>query len=387
MPNTLDPLIITLLAKGVQVLRETALMPMLVNQEYSEIAKRKGQTIDVPVSKAKTPYNVTPSHQDKQPGNSEQLYERVTLDQWKGLDFYLTDAERTRIAKEETFMPQQAAECVRGLANAVNEDILSKYTRIFGFTGTPGTTPFSNATDRTAAKDATNLYATLSDQLCPILGRTAVIDTVAQAEALALPYFANADKAGDTQVIRAASLGTKFGIDWYVESAIPYHTAGAPGGAPTVSGAHAAAAADRSDTLAVTAGGAAGTFNAGDVITIAGHSQTYVVTADAALDGLGDGSISIAPGLQAALAGGEAITVKGNHRVNLGFHREAFALATAPFEVDDMPGVESQWVRDPVTGLVLRLEKRRQYKQTVWEFDILWGSQCVRPEFAVRLAG
>jgi hypothetical protein len=44
-------------------------------------------------------------------------------------------------------------------------------------------------------------------------------------------------------------------------------------------------------------------------------------------------------------------------------------------------------VTDPESGLSMRLEISRQYKQTVWEFDILWGVALVRPEWAVRLIG
>jgi hypothetical protein len=130
-----------------------------------------------------------------------------------------------------------------------------------------------------------------------------------------------------------------------------------------------------------------GTFKQGDIITIAGHTQTYTVLADATADGSGDATLTIAPGLQVALAGSEAITLKASHVVNLGFTREAFALVTAPFESDSMGNAEIASMRDPVTGLVLRLEVKRQYKQTKWEFDILWGSACLRPEFAARLAG
>ena len=44
-------------------------------------------------------------------------------------------------------------------------------------------------------------------------------------------------------------------------------------------------------------------------------------------------------------------------------------------------------VSDPETGLSLRLEVTRQYKQTMWEFDILWGVKLVRPELVVAIHG
>jgi hypothetical protein len=386
--NTLTALINTILARGLLVLRETALMPMLVNREYSLTPRVKGQTIDVPVSRASGTYDVTPSHTDKQASDTDVDYVAISLNKWKGADFYLTDQERTRIMKEDFFLPSTVQEKVRALANDVNADILSQYYEIYGLVGTAGTTPFSDATDRTAAKDATLLTAKLDDQLAPKVGRFGLIDTNAEAEALALPYFAHADKAGNTNVIELANLGTKFGMQWFVENAIPKHTAGVPGGTPAVDGAHAAAANELTDTLGVASMTVTtGTYKKGDIITIAGHTQQYAVLADATADGTGDATLTIAPGLQVALSGGELITLVASHTVNLAFTRECFAFATAPFEADIMPGVIVSSMRDPVTGIVMRLEVKRQYKQTKWEFDILWGSKCVRPRYGARLAG
>lgn len=389
MSNTLTPLIHTILARGLTVLRETALLPMLVNQEYSLAPKQKGQTIDVPVSKRSATYPISPSNVDKAASNTTIEYIPVTLDQWVGADFHLTDAERTRITKEDHFLPLTVQEKIRALANDVNAHVLSKYWKIYGYVGTAGQTPFSNATDRTAAKDGTQLAAKLDAQLAPRIGRVALINTDAEAEALALPYFAHAEKAGDTNVIELAKLGQKFGLSWFVESAIGSHTAGSPGAGVQIDGAHTAAPNELTSTLKIkTMTATTGDFHQGDVFTIAGHTQTYTVLELATADGSGKvAALSVAPGLKVNLAGDELITLKASHVVNLGFTRECFALVTAPFESDSMGNADIASMRDPVTGLVLRLEVKRQYKQTKWEFDILFGSACVRPEFGVRLAG
>jgi len=389
MSNTLTPLVHKIVARGLTVLRESALLPMLVNQEYSLAPKQKGQTIDVPVSKRSSTYPISPSNVDKAAEDTTIEYVPVTLDQWIGADFYLTDAERDRIDKDEYFLPATIQEKIRALANAVNAHILSKYWKIYGYVGTAGTTPFSNATDRTAAKDGAMLAAKLDAQLAPRTGRVALINPDAEAEALALPYFAHAEKSGDTNVITAATLGQKFGLQWFVESAIGTHTAGAPGTTAAVDGAHTKSPNNLTATLDVKGMTAStGTYKRGDIITIAGHTQTYTVLADATASAAGKvAGLQIAPGLQVDLAGDDVISIKASHVVNLGFTRECFALVTAPFETDNLGTTEIASVRDPVTGLVLRLEVKRQYKQTKWEFDILFGAACVRPEFGVRLAG
>ena len=67
---------------------------------------------------------------------------------------------------------------------------------------------------------------------------------------------------------------------------------------------------------------------------------------------------------------------------------DAFALATRPLvasSADLAMGSNIMSMTDPQTGLSLRLEVQRQYKQTTWEFDILYGVKCVRPEFACKV--
>lgn len=156
----------------------------------------------------------------------------------------------------------------------------------------------------------------------------------------------------------------------------------------TGNGVHPADATALTDTLAVDGLTiTTGTYLKGDIITVAGHSQTYTVLADATASGSGEVTLTIAPGLKAAVADDAAVTLKASHTVNLGFYSEAFAFATAPFESDLMDNVIVGSLRDPISDIVLRLEVNRQYKQTKWEFDILWGSKCVRPQYAARLLG
>jgi hypothetical protein len=361
-------------------------MPRLVNIGYSPTPKQKGKTVEVPYSVAKQAYDITPSNTPKDASDSTMKSRQITLDKWKGADFGLTDKERTQIMKEKDFLPLHATEAVRAIANQVNADVLALYTQVFGFVGTPGTTPFSNTTDRTAAKDATLLSTKLNDQLCPKYNRKAVIDTTAEAEALALPQFSHLDKSGDRDVLNLASIGTKYAFDWFSENAIPTHAAGTLTGDPTVTGANSVEATtinltcDSDDQV---------NLKKGDIITFAGDSQTYAVGADVTIANSNTGDVTISPGLKIATTGGEAVAVKGSHTVNLGFQPEAFALAVAPFEDDsvDKEITHIEYLRDPVTNLILRLEISRQYKQTVWEFDMLYGCELVRPEFAARLAG
>ena len=124
-----------------------------------------------------------------------------------------------------------------------------------------------------------------------------------------------------------------------------------------------------------------------DIFTIAGDSQTYVVTADITL-AVGNTTVAIAPALRKATAGAEAVTLKASHRVNLAFHRDAIAFASRPF-ADRTEGLGNmiQAASDPVSGVSLRLEVSREHKRTRFSYDMLYGATLIRPEFATRLAG
>ena len=138
-------------------------------------------------------------------------------------------------------------------------------------------------------------------------------------------------------------------------------------------------------TVAVTGG--TGDFVVGDLISFAGHDQTYVVTAGGAASG---STLSIAPSLQVDVAGSAAITVTADHELNLAFHRDAIAFVTRPLASDPDANALGSIVRsisDPESRLTLRLEITRQNKQTNWSWDILYGYAVIRRELGARFLG
>ena len=124
----------------------------------------------------------------------------------------------------------------------------------------------------------------------------------------------------------------------------------------------------------------------GDILTIAGDAQTYVVTEAVSL-AVGNTAVKIYPGLARATTGSEAVTVSGSHVMNLAFHRDAIAFATRPL-MDSANGLGNliQSAVDPVSGLSLRLEVSREHKRTRFSYDILYGADVVRRELGCRIA-
>lgn len=370
MANTLTAVTPKLLAQGLMALREFAVMPRLVNREYDEMAGMQGSTIDVPIpsaiqAQAVSPNNVSPSTADVSPTSVP-----IVLDQWFEAPFYMTDKDMLEAMNGA--IPMQASEAIKSLANNVDNYLLGLYPKFYGAVGTAGTTPFATTT-----ADATNLRKILHKQLAPNSDRYVVMDPDAEAAALNLRAFQDASYSGSVQAIIEGDLNRKLGFQWFMDQNVPTHTAGA-GTGYLINGTMVLG----TKTLVVDTG--TGTVVVGDIITIAGHAQTYTVTTA----GTTVTALAIEPGLQAVPADNAAVTIKGDHVVNLGFHRDAIAFATRPLEQDTGGlGVISQSEVDPLTGLALRLEITREHKRTRFSYDILYGAEVVRRELGARLFG
>ena len=376
MSNSLANVIPKLLAQGLLALRENAVMPLLVNRGYEVLAGNKGSTIEVPVPSAIAVADVTPGHAPTAGSDSSPTAVSIPLDQWKEATFYLTDKDIAEVMTGT--IPMQASEAIKALANWVDGYIMGLYLGVYGYIGTAGTTPFASTTAQ-----ATGARKTLNNQLAPLDDRRFVIDADAEANALDLRAFQDASWAGTIAAIEDGKLNRKLGFQWFMDQNVVTHTAGT--GASATTDATGYALGVKTVTLA-SAG--TGTVLVGDIITFAGDTQTYAVTAGDA-DVSGGGTLSFEPGLKVAIAtSATAITLKATHVVNLAFHRDAFAFASRPLTVDagTVPGMIQSAV-DPVTGLALRLEVTRQHKQTKYSFDLLCGGQLVRRELACRVAG
>jgi len=394
MANTLAAIMPKILARSLSVLRERAVMPRLVNSSYSQEAAQKGDTIDVPIPTAVGTMDVVPSSVPPIPTDFAARKVQIPLDQWRQTNpFHLTDKDLVEIDRNKHYLPMQVGEAIRSLASFVNKTIIDDYKRIYTAVGDPTQIPFGV----NGVKDATAARKALSINLAPRDNRRGVIDFEAEASALALSEFSDANKIMSANVRIEGEIGRKYGIDWIADDDVPTHITGA---APLVGGiAVANAAGYAADPTALTSAihvdGHTADPAPGDVFTFAGHAQQYVVRSIANSTIIGAGptfqsDLVVSPGLKAAVVDNEAMTFVASHKVNLVFHRDAFAFATRPLvsaTMDVSFGSEIISMQDPQTGLVIRLEASRQHKQVVWEFDILFGRRLIRPELATRLMG
>lgn len=388
MANTLTEVIPQLLAQGLMALRENAITPQLINRGYESMAGEKGSTIDVPIPSAIAVQDVNPNSTPATTADIGPTSVSLVMDQWKEAPFYLTDKDLLEIMNGT--IPMQASEAIKALGNTVDVALLGLYKDIYGFAGTPGTTPFASSTG-----SATAVRKVLHNQLCPMMDRRMVIDPDAEANALNLRAFQDVNFAVSSADIQGGNMPRKLGFNFYMDQNVVSHTAGSIGGTPATTPTYVTLASHSAGAtqIGVTVGGTNGlSLTHGDILTFTGDSQTYVVKAAVSASASSTATIRIAPALQSTLLSSATITVKGTsgtaYAQNMGFHRDAFAFASRPL-ADNTQGLGNliQSAVDPVTGLTLRLEISREHKRTRFSYDILYGLKTIRAALACRLWG
>jgi hypothetical protein len=284
-----------------------------------------------------------------------------------------------------TINRDRMAQAIRTLTNEVETDLAALHIYASRAYGTYNTTPFGTAAD---LSDFANSRKILDDNGAPqsdmhmVLGSTAVANIRGKQSGLF-----KINEAGTDQLLRFGVLGDVGGFALHnsaqVKTAV---TAGTNNGSASTNNAGYAVGAT---TLTLASAGT-GTIIAGDIITIAGDTNKYlVVTGDA--DVSGGGSIVIAePGLRVAIAASNTVitTIAATTR-NMFFHRSAIQLATrAPAMPDGGDSADDVMiVTDPVSGVAFEFCVYKQKRQVRYEVNLAWGVKMVAPRHCGILIG
>ena len=395
MANTLTSILPKIYAAGLTALRENAVMPRLVRNYSGRVgtAQIKGNTIDIPKGVALTAAAVSPSNTPPANTDITPTTVQLALDQWQEVDFHLDDQQLTQIDASDNFIPMEVSEAARALANKVDTSLLALYKDVYGAGGTVGTTPFAS----NSSAWTTGARKKLGNQLAPLGGPdNIVLAPDAEANARALSTGQGADTRGSDAQMRTGQIGFVLGADWNVNQNISAHTAGTlTNGSGMLAKINSGSVAVGDTSVNVDDSSLSGTVVAGDIFTVAGDTQQYVVTAGATAGSNAIAGLAFSPAAKVAWADNAVVTFDGggsgatNHVPNLAFHPDAFAFASAPIADSMIPGVGGPMlsVPDAISGLNLRLSVTREHYQTTWRFDILYGVKTVRPEFAARIYG
>ncbi len=300
-------------------------------------------------------------------------YTNLVINQWRGDGFKLTDKEKTTTPAK--FVEENIVPVANAIADRIDQDLASLALEVPWIVAADGTDPY---------KDFPAVRKMLFDNRAPLINPSEyayMTDGVLQNRYESNPTFIQANTAGDAQLQREGQLGVKFGFRVFPNQNAPTFTTGTPALTTPVT---TAAAGDTSITITGTSG--SGTLKRGAVLTIAGDTQKYAVTADAAI-GSTSVTVSISPAL-ATSPSGAAVTFSSTSATSIGlaFHRDAFALVMQPLE-DAGPGIISATMVEETTGLTLRSRVWGDggLGATIWALDALWGYKTLNPNLAVRV--
>ncbi len=379
MSNTLTGLIPDIYEALDVVSREQVGFVMAASTDNTADRAAQDQTVTVPVFDAETSTTITPGVTPPDDGDNTTSNVAITLDNARRVPVRINGTETVGLNHgmgASTYTAGRFAQGFRTLANYMESSLAANYVSASRAYGTAGTTPFASDIGASA-----QLLKILRDNGAPSNDLRMVVNSSAGANLRTLGVLTKANEAGTDQTLRTGALLdiNSFRIGETGQYAALAHTKGTGTGWLIDN----AAAAIGDTALAVDTG--SGTILAGDVLSIAGDSNKYVVAT--ALSG---GTVTIAePGLLTAVADDAAITVGNAYSANLAFSRTAFQLATRLPELpaDRDSAIDRITVTDPFSGLSFEVAKYGQYRQMQYEISIVWGSKVIKPEHVALLIG
>jgi len=374
MANTLTGLIPTIYTALETVNRELiGFIPNVATDATAENAA-VGQTVRSPIAGTSSLEDITPGNDPADSGDTTDEYVDVTITKSKAYPIRWTGEEQkstNNYGIYDTLMAQKMEQGFRTIANAVEADLAALYYGASRAYGTAGTTPFGTANDHTDFAQANRI---LDENGCPASDRVMILGSAARANLEGKhPELFRVNEAGDAgAMLRNRQMRQLHNFTMGYSAGIKSHTKGT-GSGYLLNDASSAAG----DTLIAVDTGT-GTVLTGDVVTLDGDANKYVV--GTALSG-GDLSIN-KPGLLSAAADNASITVGNSYTANMFYHRNAMLLAARqpamPEGGDEADDVMT--LTDPVSGLTYQFAMYRQYRRVKIEIGLAWGVKEIKPE-------
>ncbi len=335
-----------------------------------------GQIVRSPVTPAAVASDIAPAVTPPDDGDQTIGNESMTITKSRRVPIRYNGEEQRGLnsgAGYRNILQDQFAQAMRTLVNEMELDLGSLHTTTSRAYGSAGTTPFASDLSDTA-----QVRKILSDNGAPLSDLQLVIDSSAGARMRTLTQLSKANEAGDASLLRQGVLLDVHDFSIRESAQVVTSAAGAGtgyliDGTPSVG-----------DTVIPVDTGSGG-IAAGDIITIAGDTNKYVVTS-----ALNSGNITIGgEGLLVAPSNNAAITVLGASARNMAFSRSAIVLATrAPVRPEEGDQAEDVTiVTDPRSGISFEVALYKQYRQVQYEVSAAWGVKNFKSAHTALLLG
>lgn len=376
--NTLTGIIPVLYAALNVVSREMIGFIPGVSRDSTAERAALNQVVRSPVGEAGDLEDITPGAQPENSGGTTTEYKDVTITKSKAAPILWSGEEQLSVGGQfNPILLNQFTDGFRKIANAVEADLyttaITHASRAFG---QAGTAPFATAND---LSDVANVLKILEDNGAPKSDLQLALNSGSMVNLRGKQsVLFKVNEAGSQDMLRDGMTSRLQGFALRNTAGASLHTKGT--GANYVTNGTPAVG---ETTIPVDTG--TGTILAGDIVTFAGDTNKYVVTA--ALSG---GSFEIAkPGLLVAPGDGAEVTVGASYTANVGFARTALILAArAPASPDGGDSADDRMMlQDPFSGLQFEIALYRQYRRIKYEIGLSWGTASVKDEHIGLLLG
>ncbi|MEK9696265.1 MAG: P22 phage major capsid protein family protein [Candidatus Poseidoniales archaeon] len=349
-----------------------------VNASDEQVAV--GQNVRSFATPSATAVTISPSMTIPEGTDQTLTNKTLTLTNQRGVQIPYTGEDVRFLdggAGYETVYGAQIQQAMRTLVNEMEADLAEEaYKNASRAVGTAGTTPFGSNFNTVA--EARQI---LADNGMPTNdGRTSlVMNTAAGTNLRNLSTLNQVNTSGDVELLRRGTMMDLMGVMLKESGQVQDHTKGT-GTSYLVNNASAAIG----DTT-IPADGGSGTVLAGDVITIAGDTNKYVV--NTALTG---GNIVIGDtGLRVAVADNAAITVGNNYTANIMMHQAGMELVMrAPAKPVGGDAAEDVLIiQDPTSGLVFEVAVYKGFNKAMIQVGAVWGYKAWNSDAIAVLMG
>jgi hypothetical protein len=384
MANVLTNLVPDLYAGLDTVSRELVGFIPAVARDSSAERAAVGQNVRYPIAPAGNAASISPAMAIPEPTDQTIGNGIITISKAKAAEFGFVGEEQRGLNTGPGFKSVQSdmfAQALRVLVNEIEADLaLAAVLGASRAHGTVGTTPFASN-----MSDASQLRKILVDNGAPPSDMNLVIDSDAGANVHTLYGISTTRDWSTVPINQQGVLVTPYGMAVRESAGFADHVTGTAAGATTNNAGYAIGAV----TLTLASAGT-GTILTGDVITLAGDPNKYVVvTGDGAVGGGGTVVIQ-EPGLRQAIgASNTAITVERNVQASpdidlwapagVAFYRNAIQLVTrAPAMPEEQRAgsgalLDQMTLVDPRSGLAFEVTAWAGYRKVRYEVALAWG--------------
>jgi hypothetical protein len=385
--NTLTGLVPTLYNALDVVSREMVGFIPAVTADMTYQRAAVGQTVTTPVAPAATASDVTPAVTPPNDGDQNIGKRDMTITKARRVPVRWNGEEKRGLdnngASYNIILRDQFAQAMRTLTNEVEADLAALHIYASRAAGSAGNAPFATAAD---LSDTAGALRILEDNGAQGLDFQLVLGSAAMQNLRGKQsVLFRVNEAGREDMLRNGITDRLQNFALRNSGQVKRPTKGTGASATTNNAGYAVGA-----TVITLASAGTGTILAGDVITIAGDTNQYVVASGDA-DVSNGGTITLAaPGLMQAIPGAATnITVLATSNRNMFFARSAIALATRapslPQQGDS--AADRMLVTDPISGLTFEVSLYLQYRQVQYEVALAWGVSAVKTEHMGILLG